>query len=205
MRMCFTRRFRRAAGLACALLLLPRLVGAALVNLNVYVTYQLLLNDSPTLLADERWIVIVGSGDANNDGMTSYGDGLVSYSTQGDDVILGYALVGQNEIGNTGRFFRNVQYDPSQVGYVYIRFFDTANLPAGNMYWGHSGMAAISGPDWGVSEADVAPLTDLVATNHSSFYVVPEPGTGALILVVLGLFFGARRLPWAASRKRRNR
>jgi hypothetical protein len=169
-------------------------VGAAratIVDLDIYAVNPLLGSDGVTPLADGSWIIIVGSGDSIADPMQTYNStSLIATSTTGDDVII--AILPLNSLLGTGTFGFTVQYDSSQISYVYIRFFQTTNWPiGGNIYWGTSAVYQL-GVTLGVSTVQVDPFGSLVATNYNHFVPIPEPSTANLLLLVGGMIWAMR-------------
>lgn len=168
---------------------------AALVDLDLYVTYSVLQNNGSTVLADGSWVIIVGSGNAVNDGMMTYGGtNVLANTTQGDDIILGTVYIGDNSFANTGKFFTTVQYNPTNVGYVYIRYFQTTGPLTGMIYWGQSGVANLSPTNFGVVTVDAAPIVSLVATNLNNFVIIPEPNTAHLLFLATAGMLAALRM-----------
>lgn len=177
---------------------------AVLVDLDLYVTFSILNNGGAGNLADGSWVIVVGSGDGVNNGMQTYGasTNFIANSTQGDDILLGYAYIGQNSFANTGKFFRSFQYDSDQIGSVYIRYFQATGpgLPTGMVYWGQSAVSNLVPTNFGVVSIDVAPNSSLVASNFNNMVVIPEPGTAHLMFVTGGLLLAFRM-----SQKRQRR
>jgi hypothetical protein len=174
---------------------------AVLVDLDLYVTYSILNHGGggANVLADGSWVVVVGSGNNVNDGMYLYGGtNYVADWAIGDDIILGYVFIGDNSFANTGKFFSTFQYDSTQVGYVYIRYFETTGPLTGMIYWGQSDVINLNPTNFGVVTIDVSPGSSLIASNYSNFVVIPEPSTGPLIFMTGGLL-----LAWQFSRNRR--
>ena len=169
---------------------------AVLVDLDLYITYSILNHGGGggNVLADGSWVIVVGSADNVNNGMTTYGSSTnyIAMSAQGDDIILGYVFIGDNSFANTGKFFSTFQYDSSQIGYVYIRYFETTGLPEGMVYWGQSGVTNLGPTNFGVVTIDVSPNSSLIASNFNSFVVIPEPSTGPLIFMTGGILLALR-------------
>lgn len=196
--------------LAAAALWLLALVPAraVLVDLDLYVTFSILNNGGAGNLADGSWIMVVGSGDSVNGGMQTYG-GATNYianSTVGDDILLGYAYIGQNSLANDGKFFRTFQYDSDQVGSVYIRYFQSTGpgFPTGMVYWGQSGVSNLVPTNFGVVSIDLAPDSSLIASNFNNFVVIPEPDTAHLMFITGGLLIAFRMSQRQQQRKKRN-
>lgn len=183
---------------------------AALVDLDLYVTYSILQNDQVTPLADGSLVVVIGSGDSINDGMAVYpqnvGTNYLALSTLGDDMILGYVYIGENTFANTGRFFQTFQYNSTNdIGYVYIRYFQTPGPVTGMVYWGQSDVYNLNPTNYGVVTIDAAPLESLVASNYNNFVVIPEPSTAALLALAGGMVYVLRRSRRRSARLSRGR
>lgn len=174
-----------------AALLGVAVVRAAIVDLDALVTYSI-LNNSNTPLADGSWVYIIGSSNAVIDPMDSIGTNYISYSTTGDDTILGLVQINLDNFSN-GTFFTTVQYDSDQVKYVYIRFFDFTNSPyvTGMVHWGTSTIFQL-GVTLGVSTVAFDQGGQLKATNYNNFVVIPEPNTANLIMLVAGMIWAMR-------------
>src|SRR5512137_912164 len=103
---CGTKKLGRFAAFVAGLLLvcLPQ-ARAVLVDLDLYITYSILNHGGgeANVLADGSWVIVVGSADSVNNGMTTYGSSTnyIALSAQGDDIILGYVFIGDNSFANT--------------------------------------------------------------------------------------------------------
>jgi hypothetical protein len=176
-------------------------VQAALVSLDVYVSYSIYQNGGTTPLTNGALVYVFGSSNAVIDPMQSVGTNLVANSTTGDDVFLGAIRIGAN-VSSNGTFFGTLTYDSDFVKYVYIRFFDYTNDEpvTGMVYWGNSSNYFIGPPTLGVSTVDFNPNTDnpLIASNYNNFVVIPEPSSANLIVLVAGMAWAMR-----SSMKRR--
>ena len=169
---------------------------AALVELDIYVSYSILNSTTNAPIADGSWVEIVGSGDSVNNGMATVGGtNYLATSVQGNDTIHGYVYIGDNSYVNTGMFFQTVSYDTTNnVGYVYIRYFQSTSVPDGMTYWGQSDVYNLSPTNFGVVSIDVNPGDNLVANLYDNFVVIPEPGTAVMFLMAGGLLFSVRRV-----------
>lgn len=170
---------------------------AALVDLDLYVTFSILQDNGTAPLVDGSWVAVFGSSDAVNNGLQTYPAGSTNYqatSTIGDDLFIGYVFIGDNTFANTGKFFKTFQYDTTNnIGYVYIRYFQTTGPLTGMIHWGQSGVYNLSPTNFGTVTVDVAPLQSLVATNYNNFVVIPEPSTAGLFLVAGAVLLAVRR------------
>ena len=166
---------------------------ALIVDLDAYVDMAILQQDLTTPLADGSWVFIMGSGDAVNDGMATFGGtNLIAESTLGDDVILGMIQIPLNSTNNSGMFFVTVQYESDDINYAYLRFFDTSNYPiTGLLWWGTSSMFQL-GVTLGVSTVQFDQDYQLATTNQNNFVVIPEPSSLNLFVLVAGLLWTIR-------------
>lgn len=190
------RRWRLAGWCVGGLLSLGLIAQAALIDLDAMVTYSI-YDQLGNPLADGSVVYIIGSGDGIMDPMNSVGgaSNLVADSTTGDDVILGQITIDSSQTGSNGTFFTVLQYESTQVGYVYLRFFDfTNNVPVtGLVYWGTSAIHQLSPtPTIGVNSVDFNPNATLVASNLNNFVAVPEPSTANLLILVGGMAWAMR-------------
>lgn len=177
---------------------------AALVDLDIYVTYSILDNTGTMPLVDGSWVFIIGSADTTRNGMSTYNlTNYIANTTIGDDVILGTVFIGDNHFANTGKFFTTVQYDTGQnLGYVYIRYFQTTGELSGGIWWGESPVTNLIPTNFGVVNIDAAPNASLLATNFNTFAVIPEPAT-AQLMVLAGVFIFAFRRAQLGMKKKR--
>jgi len=183
------------------------LVHAALLDLDAFVSFAI-LDEDLNVFPDEALVMIVGSGDdqvQDPGGMRTFGTDLVARSTTGDDIILGTVRIGDNTT-NAGQFFTTVQYDPAEVSYAYIRFFLWTNPEpvTGIVNFGTSSVFELV-PTLGVAEVDFSPDGNLVATEVNNFVVIPEPGTGNLLLLFFGVLGGLRAQMRRRERERKRR
>lgn len=190
------RRWRIFGWCAGGLFCLGMVVQAALVDLDAMVTYSI-YDHLGNPLPDGAVVYIIGSGDGTMDPMSTYGSptNLVAHSTTGDDVVLGQITIDSSQTGSNGTFFTTLQYESTQVGYVYIRFFEFTNsVPVtGLVYWGTSAIHQLSPtPTLGVNSVDFNPNATLVASNLNNFVAVPEPSTANLLILVAGMAWAMR-------------
>lgn len=163
---------------------------AATITLVAWVTYSLYGNDGQPL-ADNSVVYLIGSKDAVNDGMQTAGSNYIPDSVQGDDVFIGTVLIGYNTTSNGTFLTGDFTFDSDQVDYIYIRFFDTTVMPpVGTQYWGVSGMTNADSHAFEVLWLDL--VGGFRATNEAVFVVIPEPGSGHLLLLLAGLVWGLR-------------
>lgn len=166
-------------------------VQASTVNLIAYVTYSL-LNSSGTPLPDGSIVMIFGSLDTVNDGLQTYGGtNLIADSTQGDDIYLGFVRIDMPSFaGSNGTFYtaNEISFDDSVVQYLYLRFFDTANYPVtGYVAWGTS---PVMGYTQAFGQAEVDFIGNYQVSMTNNFVVIPEPSTGNLLFLFMGVVFG---------------
>ena len=170
---------------------------AALVDLDALVTYAIYDNSGSTALANGAVVYIIGSANPTVNPMQIHPTGGTNYianNTTGDDVILGITTINSLNTGSNGTFFTTVQYESTQINYVYIRFFDyTNNIPIGGLvYWGNSAIHQLGSPTLGVNSVDFNPGATLTTSNHNNFVVVPEPSTANLLILVAGMAWAMR-------------
>ncbi len=169
---------------------------AAIVDLDAYVEYAILgANGAP--LADGSWVYIIGSGDSYANPMASIGTNYLAGTVTGDDVILAVVQINLDAFSN-GTFFATVQYDSAVVSHAYIRFFDTTGPLTGLLAWGTSPVYQL-GVTLGVSTLQFDYGGILQTTQTNNFVVIPEPGTGNLIVLVAGMIWAMR----ASMKKKR--
>lgn len=180
---------------------------AATINLIAYVTFALKDSDGNPL-ADGSYVAIVGSGDAVNDGMTLTQDGYIAESVHGDDVFIGWVRIGMPAYNETpGTFYTANQYtfDDTVVHNLYLRFFDTTVYPieGGGIAWGTSPVTNVDA-NIAFGQATMDFIGNYQTEYTNNFYIIPEPGTGSLLFVVLALMGGTSfYLKQAGARKRR--
>jgi hypothetical protein len=185
-------------GLFLSALATVNLVYGVTVTLEAYVTYSL-NNSNGVALADGSIVYIIGSSNTINDGFPAWGtNGNLGYFTQGDDIFIGTVFV-DSALG-AGTFYAGPFYfDSDIVKYLYIRVFDTNTTPDGWINWNVSDLQDATGfnPNFPFLAVDFAPDASIATTNYSYFVVIPEPGTGQLVLflaaLVGGLKLGMRR------------
>lgn len=190
------------------LLSLGMIAHAALIDLDAMVTYSIYDHLGNNPLADGTVVYIIGSGDSTMNPMDSVGgsSNLVADSTTGDDVVLGQITIDSSLTGSNGTFFTTLQYESTQVGWVYLRFFEFTNgLPVtGLVYWGTSAIHQLSPtPTIGVNSVDFNPNATLVASNLNNFVAVPEPSTANLLILVGGMAWAMRATMKGKTRVRR--
>jgi len=169
------------------------LVNAVLLDLDAFVTFTIFDNTGAFPLPDGALVYIVGSSNAIADPMQGHNyTNLIAASTTGDDVILGSVRIGDNNTSN-GTFTTTVQYNPDEIQYVYIRFFEWTNAEAvtGLVWWGTSSIFELV-PTLGVARVDFNPAQTLQSQQINNFVVIPEPGTGNLMILFLGMLGGIR-------------
>lgn len=184
-----------------ALLASVATVRAATINLTGYVTFALLQNDGVTPLVDGSIVQIIGSSNNLAEPMAFAGTNLVANPVP-DDILLATITIDSTALASNGTFFvNNVFFQSDQVNYIYIRFFDTTGPLTGQIAWGESPLFSATNHQFGSLELDF--IGDYAATNINNFGVIPEPGTGNLMLVWLGMI-AAMRASIRGSRKKEN-
>lgn len=184
------RWLKRALAVASVLLCLVQAHGAT-VYLTAYVTYSLLRSDG-TPLPDGSIVMIFGSYDNVNDGPVVLPGGVMeAWSTQNDDVYLGWVRIGQpSYMGSNGTFYTayQISFDDQVVQYLYLRFFDTTSYPVtGLVAWGVSEVFGYTSA-FGYAEVDF--VGNYLANMTNNFVIIPEPGSAQLVLFALGWVAG---------------
>lgn len=181
---------------------------AAWVNLIAFVSGS--IENGGVSLPDNSIVLIFGSGDNVNDGPTEYGDGFIADSTQNDDVYLGWARIdnpsyddGGGPVDGTFVSDQVISFNTDDIGFIYIRFFDTTDYPVQgeDIDWGYSDATAYN-LQFNTAIWDGGP--DLETTETDNFYVIPEPRTLSLLLLMLPLAAGMR-VGMARARRSRQR
>ena len=180
------------AGFVIALLIVTATYGAP-VNLIAYVTYSL-LNSAGSPLADGSYVYIFGSGDAVNNGPSTWGGtNLIADSVQGDDVFLGFARIDMPSYNfSNGTFYTagEIWFDDAAIHYLYIRFFDTTNYPvSGYLAWNTSSIIEVTSR-FGQAQMDF--LGNIPTSVTNNFVVIPEPSSASLFVLFAGLILGMR-------------
>jgi len=181
--------------LAATLLMAWMAYGQNLINLQCWVTYALLQDDNYTPLVDGSIVLIIGSSNNVIDPMNTYGEtNYIARSTTGDDQIIGEVTIDSTELGSNGTFYSgDFYYDPDEVKWLYLRFFQETNTAlTGMIHWGESALFSATGYSFGVLWLDFSPDTDHIyyASNYDSFVVIPEPSSTMLILFAATLMGG---------------
>ena len=125
--------------LAATLLMAWMAYGQNLINLQCWVTYALLQDDNYTPLVDGSIVLIIGSSNNVIDPMNTYGEtNYIARSTTGDDQIIGEVTIDSTELGSNGTFYSgDFYYDPDEVKWLYLRFFQETNTAlTGMIHWG---------------------------------------------------------------------
>lgn len=171
-------------------------VQAQTYTLDLYVTATFYQSDGVTPLADGSVVIIMASIDQVDDGMieTSPGSGTyIASSSQGDDVFLGYAYIGQPSGVGPGQFEILIAGVPVAYTNIYIRFFDYTNgvpVAGTNIEWGVTDVFPVGPLNFGVRELEID--EDQVINQTNDFVVIPEPSTAPLFLLFIGLMFGLK-------------
>lgn len=158
--------------------------------------------DGVTPLADGSIVYLIGRPTQGvspppDGGMPPYGGSLIASGTTGDDVLLATIRIGEENLDpNTGRFEVTFEfpdthpYQVDNIGWAYIRFFDTDTTPLGSVYWGVSDVIQIQTLFQGL---DVVQFGSGAATNLNTFAIIPEPGTGQMLLLFFAIAFGVHQ------------
>lgn len=189
---------------ACLLVMFVAITGvyATTVNLIAYVSYSI-LDSLGVPLADGSVVYIFGSTDAVNDGPLSFGGtNLIADSVQNDDVFIGMVQIGTPSfLGSNGTFYSDSQFsfNIDDIHYLYIRFFNTTNSEIqGYTNWGYSGATQMVDDGSGYAVIDWGQQRTTVTNN---FVIIPEPSTGHLLLLFIGLLGGLFTSMRKAERK----
>ena len=178
--------------------------GQNLIDLECWVTYALLQDDNVTPLVDGSIVLIIGSSNDVIDPMNTYGEtNYIARSTTGDDQIIGEVTIDSTLMGSNGTFYSaEFSYDPDEVKWLYLRFFQETNTAlTGMIHWGESALFSATGYLFGVLWLDFSPDTDHIyyASNYDNFVIIPEPSSTTLMLLA-GVLLGGMS---AASRRRK--
>jgi hypothetical protein len=138
-------------------------------------------------------VQIIGSSDMLIDPFPSYADGFLATPgsgpvTTGDDVFIGQVTI-DSSVGAGTFYSADFSFDSDQVTYLYLRVFDSFGPLTGSIDYGFSGLIGYTS-FFGVAEVDFG--SGIATTNNATFYIVPEPGSGSLLLVFMSLLFGVR-------------
>ena len=164
-------------------------VHAATVRLEAYVSFAIKASNGVPLV-DGSIIQIVGSGDGVIDPFPSLGTNLIATGTTGDDEIVGTVTINSSDLGSNGTFFSaDFTFDSENISFLYLRAFDSLGPLAGLIDWSFSDILPATNFHFGVLEVDF--VGDFRTTNNNNF-LVPEPGSGSLLLVFMSLLFGMR-------------
>lgn len=184
-------------------LLSASMAQAAPVFLTAYIEMPDFLEDhtgTDTPLADGSIVYLVGRPEQGTSpppdgGMPSHGGSLIATGTTGDDVLLATIRIGQGVGDDTGRFSVTFEfpadhpYQVDEIGWAYIRFFATDGTPSGDVYWGVSEVVQITDIPF-FPGLEFAQFGSGAATNLNTFVVIPEPGTGQMLLLFFAVAFG---------------
>lgn len=177
-------------GAAVALAMIVALPSsAALVELDIYVTYSILDNTALEPLADGSFVEAVGSTDGVYHGMATYGGtGFIANSALGNDAILGSVYIGNHTHASTGNIFETLTCNTADnIRYVYHRHFESHVMSTGLVYRGQSAVYNLSLTNYGVVTIDAASVKSPVASNDNNFVIVPEPTAGGMVILGCGL------------------
>ncbi|MBU1694848.1 MAG: PEP-CTERM sorting domain-containing protein [Verrucomicrobia bacterium] len=173
-----------------------------IISLIAYVSNPIYEDDGVTPLAQGSIVMIFGSADNQNDGMSEWSPGpppiYNPYSVQGDDIYLGTVYIGQpyyydeedNPVLGTFRSDMVITWNDEEVeiNYLYIRFFNTPYFPPGvPVEWGTSTVFEAT-VDFGVVNQDL--IGNYLANHTNVFMSIPEPSTVHLMLLFGGLAAG---------------
>ena len=160
------------------------------ITLLAWVTYSL-YDDSSVPLGDDSVVYIIGSKDNVNDGMQAFGTNYIADSVQGDDVFIGLVRIGYNTTSNGTFLTADFTFESDEVDYIYIRLFDTTMAPPeGLVDWGVSPLFDATNHPFDVLFLNL--VGGYATTNELVFVVIPEPGSGQLLLLLAGLVWGIR-------------
>ena len=189
------KRWRIFTAVLLSVLLTASAARALEIALDAWVQYSLLQPDGITPLADGSWVFIIGSYDDTIDPMMTHGDSYIADTVTGDDIILGWIRIDPSTYNNDdveGTFLKTVKYDPTEVQYAYLRFFNTnLNVLTGLISYGYSDTMLL-GSTLGVASMQFDQGGSLLADQEDTFVVIPEPTTGNLIVLVSGMIWAMR-------------
>ncbi|MDD2236555.1 MAG: hypothetical protein PHG65_05050 [Kiritimatiellae bacterium] len=181
-----------AAAMLC--LLVPVTKGA-IVTMYLYTQYNSELDYDKVIggdgdpLSDGSYVMVLGNNTGVRDPLVTFG-GTNLMSEVENDILLGTFTM--NTWGtdggwiDAGPFF----FDSADVKYVYLYFFDTHSFPVeGVTPWGYSAVLSVTNYDVDMKyiEVDVSGGSDIYMHATNNFVVIPEPGTGSLLIFFLGM------------------
>lgn len=160
---------------------------AAPVLLHAYISSSINDSDSNPLPIGSV-IQIIGSDDNTISGFPTLGSYFVSNATLPGEEIIGTVTI-DNSHGDGTFTSTDYYFDDATISYVYLRAFDTQGDLTGSLNWGYSSPEAATAVD-GV--ATVHFVSGFDTSNQDDFVAVPEPGSGTIFLVFVGLLAGMR-------------
>lgn len=171
-------------------------VYSAIIGLDLEVSFGLFLpNDDP--LPDGSTVYVIASPNASGTplGPTSWGNALISDSTQGGETIIAtFALDSTTFSGVPGEGTHaqawSGLFDTDQFAGIYLRFFNSPLDPVGgqNIAWGQTDIIAPYDISFGFAFFDFDQKE--VADQTNNFVVIPEPGTMSLMVLAAAILFG---------------
>lgn len=175
---------------------------AAIINATVFVTmpnYDLRLSDGVTALPAGSTAYVVASTNSQGPPRAGWPTNGQCVDTRsfppGDDVVYSFQIENDAYYND---FSFGLTFDSNVTTYLYLIFFDTTMNPVigSNIAWGVSGVSNImSSVDSFGNEVvvDFLPSSNLYTRYTNCFYVIPEPGSGGLLVMGLGLIWGVLR------------
>ena len=152
------------------------------------VDYDKVIGGDGDPLSDGSYVMVVGNNTGVRDPLAPYGTNLTS--SVANDTILGTFTMntwGQDlGIVNAGPFF----FESEDIKYVYLYFFDTHSFPVEGMVpWGYSDVLSVTNYDTfeNYIEVDISGGSDIYMHATNNFAVIPEPTTGSLLILFLGI------------------
>ncbi len=187
LRRCWLTVLLGAAFFACSLPSFATTISLYLYTGYVGEDYAQLQDSVGNPLSDGSYVMIVGSLDNAREELVHSGTNYQSLVT--NDTIIGtFAL----DTGEDGGWFdaAGYTYDSTLVHYIYIYFFDSQGFPiVGLTDYGYSTVLDATGwnPVTYSISLDITQGSNLQVSETENFIVIPEPSTGSLLMLFLGM------------------
>ncbi|HMO50566.1 MAG TPA: hypothetical protein PKE26_00370 [Kiritimatiellia bacterium] len=169
---------------------------AAIVSMDLYVSFPIYQNDGVTFLPDGSIVEIVSSPFTEPAGHVQVGSCYIWGSTQSNEVILATTTIGTGVLPGSGTFFLTILFDNAIHSNLYIRFYNTNGPPNTNpatIVWGQSTMmVGVGGTTLGVANVDFNQDNNLLTDQTNCFVVIPEPSTANLFVLMAGMMWAMR-------------
>lgn len=191
-----TKRWRIFWVACCLVFVAAMYAYGTMVRLYATVTYSLLNHLSNAPLADGSMVYIMGSSNDVADSPPTISGGLVAHGVTNDDTYIGHVRIGDGVSSNGTFFTSNYEFDSDQVKYVYLRFFETnppgQYIDGTGIWWNTSPTFSATNFNPWAPQVNVDFIGNYAATNRNDFVVIPEPGTGILVVLCGGLLMAVR-------------